>query len=137
MARVSNPGGGILPTIELVNNPPATTTIAGQLNAKVVTPATAVGGTLHTAFSLTGRGRLALLAVRTNNATAKTLRAKLTVDGVVIIDHTTGSISTSGNGFFLADPSSGPIEFRNSCLLEVCSSIVETGVHVQYSGAYV
>lgn len=93
--------------------------------------------TLKTALSITGRGRLNWTAVYTNDVTARTLRMKITVDGSVIRDYTSASISTVDTGFVgvgggYYNGTTGPrafyqpIRFSESLLIEIASSVTET-----------
>ena len=89
--------------------------------------------TLKTFLSVSGTGgEMPLLTVRTNDATARTIRVKITVDGVAY-DFTSASISTSGNGVVLAGSTSStnpsftpPIRWKSTFVIEVASSVSET-----------
>ncbi|HPL79491.1 MAG TPA: hypothetical protein PKY40_10820 [Burkholderiaceae bacterium] len=76
-------------------------------------------------------------AVYTNDVTARTLRMKITVDGSVIRDYTSASISTVDTGFVgvgggYYNGTTGPrafyqpIRFSESLLIEIASSVTET-----------
>ena len=105
----------------------ATAALSGAMTADV----------LKTALSVIGRGRLNWTAVYTNDVTARTLRMKITVDGSVIRDYTSASISTAGTGFVgvgggYYSGATGPrafyqpIRFSESLLIEIASSVTET-----------
>jgi hypothetical protein len=95
--------------------------------------------TLKTALSVTGRGRLNWAALYANDATPRTLRMKITVNGAVIRDYTSASISTANTGFVgvgggyyngttAANVFYQPIRFSESLLIEIASSRAESGV---------
>lgn len=91
--------------------------------------------TLKTIINITGvSGVLSQLSVRSSDATARTLRAVLTIDGIIIFDRTSASFSAANTGVLFCGVSSttnfvpqGPmIAFTNSAKLEICSNITET-----------
>lgn len=90
--------------------------------------------TLKTILSISGvGGQVSLFTFRCNDATARTIRVKITVDGIVVCDSTSASISASGNGGFLAGTYSSsssiilpPIFWKSTLLIEMASSLTET-----------
>src|SRR5574340_415716 len=54
--------------------------------------------TLKTLLSISGAGALKMLTVYTKDATARTLRLKITIDGVVVFDATSNSITAANSG---------------------------------------
>ena len=90
--------------------------------------------TLKTLLSVSGVGcRVGLLTFRTNDATARTIRVKITVDGTVICDATSARITVAGEGGAFsgvraaASPFILPMIKSNSTLLiEFASSLTET-----------
>lgn len=89
--------------------------------------------TLYEFYSFTGRGRLNALSAYTIDSTARTIRVKVTIDGTVIYDATSSSISTSGYGVVPVGVVSNsgalvfqPVEWQTSCLIEVATSVTET-----------
>lgn len=104
----------------------ATAALSGDMTA----------ATLKTALSITGRGRINWAALYSNDATARTLRMKITVDGSVIRDHTSASISAANSGFvglgggYFGSGANGlfyqPVRFGESLLIEIASSVTET-----------
>lgn len=104
----------------------ATAALSGSMTA----------ATLKTALSITGRGRINWAALYSNDATARTLRMKITVDGSVIRDHTSASISAANSGFvglgggYFGGGANGlfyqPVRFGESLLIEIASSVTET-----------
>lgn len=120
--------GGVVSTNALAatetNNCKAISTSAGSV----------AGGTLKNALSLTGRGRLNLLSAVSVDATARTIRCQVIIDGVTIFDATTSSVSSIGYGMCAVGAMSGstpiaqvfqPIDFNTSCLVKVASSVTE------------
>ena len=90
--------------------------------------------TLATMLDLTGAaGTMQCLTVRTVDATARTIRVKITIDGVTAYDKTSASISTANNGIMLcgqigvAYPNYvPPIKWKTAIKIEVASSVTET-----------
>jgi len=89
--------------------------------------------TLKSFLSVSGSGgEMPLLTIRTNDATARTIRVKLTIDGVPY-DITSASISSSGNGLVLAGSVAAstiyytpPIRWKSTLVIEIASSASET-----------
>lgn len=115
------------PTIAL--DPGATQTLSGAVTA----------ATLKTILDVTsGAGRMSFLAVRTADATARTLRVVVTIDGVspVAYDFTSASAGTNSTGCCLAGKGqtdgggyfnhSPDIVWSSSIKIEVASSLTET-----------
>lgn len=106
---------------------------------EVQAPGAYTANTLQTIISHTGRGRVNLLNVYTKNATSRTLRLKLTVDGAVIFDATSSAIESAGFGVQVLggiDTLGGgplsyqPIDYNESLLIEVASSLSEAASNV-------
>lgn len=110
--------------------------LANTANAVAALSGATTAGTLKTALSVNGRGQLNWLNAFTANATARTIRIKITRDGTVIYDKTTASISTIGQGPIAIGAGQGnstppvvafqPILFNASLLVEIASSLTET-----------
>lgn len=98
---------------------------------------------LATQISVSGAGVISFLRVVMANLTARSIRCRLTLDGVVVFDAT--SAVSSGNQFAmgvvgavamvtsnLVNPVAAmefdSIPFSTSMLFEVCSNIAETGM---------
>lgn len=89
--------------------------------------------TLKSFLSISGSGgEMTLLSIRTNDATARTIRVKITVDGVAY-DFTSASISTGGTGVVLAGSSgeanaspTPSIKWKSTFVIEIASSVTET-----------
>ena len=93
---------------------------------------------LKTALSLSGRGAISFLALQPADAAARTHRLKVTLDGTVIFDATSPSLSdtryllTAVGGLAMLDATNGyvcvipePLIFNNSLLVEYASSLTE------------
>jgi len=79
-------------------------------------------------------GQIDQLGIYTVDATARTTRIVITVDGTVILDVTSASISSASAGGFWAGVRGGtsvgqlpPIKYTNSIRIQYASSLTETG----------
>lgn len=82
-------------------------------------------------------GQIDQLSIFVNDTTARTIRIVITVDGTVILDVTSASISviTNGGGFWAGVGASNtnyggqlpPIKYTNSIRIQYASSLTETG----------
>ncbi|HMW22340.1 MAG TPA: hypothetical protein PKC59_02800 [Burkholderiaceae bacterium] len=88
--------------------------------------------TLKTMVSHTGRGRVNALVIYTKDNTSRTLRCKLTVDGVVVFDATSNAVASPGFGMIVIGGAITnsvefqPIDYQESLLVEIASSLTET-----------
>lgn len=93
--------------------------------------------TLTTALNLTGQGAISLLGCSGVDATSRTHRLKVTLDGTVIYDATSSAFLAAGSalmaiGAFIpnastfASPLYEPLTFNTSLLVEYASSVSET-----------
>lgn len=89
--------------------------------------------TLKTVISVTGSGMVNNLAFSSVDATARTLRVKITVDGQVAWDATTASMSTADRGIIVCGgypvtpfQSGDYFVFSTSLVVELASSLTET-----------
>ena len=88
--------------------------------------------TLKTIFSATGGGVIHSLVVRSQDATSRTIRARLTLDGVVVFDSTSAAIATTNAGGLIvggaigANLSQSVAVFANTAVFEIASSLSET-----------
>ena len=88
--------------------------------------------TLKTMVSHTGRGRVNALMIYTKDGTSRTLRCKLTVDGVVVFDATSNAVASPGWGMIVIGGAITnsvefqPIDYQESLLVEIASSLTET-----------
>lgn len=101
----------------------------------VLTPAL-TAGTLVPILTVTTGGTLSFLAVQGIDATSRTHRLKITMDGVVVFDST--SVAITDNAYVLPavgwlqgtaglrSPIFEPLHFNKSLLVEYASSLTET-----------
>lgn len=105
-------------------------------NTKETLSGALVATTLKTIHSVTGHGRLNMLCAYTKDATNRTIRLKLIIDGAATpqFDATSSAIAGSGIGIVAVGaidsaPSSQvfqPIKFNTSLEVKVASSLSET-----------
>lgn len=119
--------------------------MGGVSNAKLVLSGALTAGVLATVLSVAGGGELNLVAATSVDATSRTVRLKITLDGVVVFDSTTAAVAVAGNGLVavgLGGSATGSqiwdsqkVAFNSSCLVEVASSLTETNkvqAHLNY-----
>lgn len=96
--------------------------------------------TLATILNLSTGGVIERLALYTKDATARTLRLQVTIDGVIVFDSTSASISTSAMGIIaigvvvLSETTGSvyafypgaPVPYNSSCVVKIASSLSET-----------
>lgn len=110
----------------------ATTFSLASVNVKEELSGALTAATLKTMVSHTGRGRVNALFVYAKDATSRTLRCKLTVDGVVVFDATSSAVNSSGYGIVVVGGAVTnsvefqPIDYQESLLIEIASSLTET-----------
>lgn len=126
-------GGGAA----FVTFPSAPTPLIGVV--KAASGAT-TANTLKTLVTHTGAGCLNFVALGTVDATARTIRAKVTIDSVVVLDVTSTSINTAGGGIMPVGSLAGyfdgtynqgsaipaKLAYNTSLLVEYASSLTET-----------
>jgi hypothetical protein len=137
-----NPTYATPPTKTIVNGCSAGGQAGIALNTNVAAFRQVVTGALtanalSTVLSISGRGQVDVLGFYTGDATARTLRLQVVVDGsTVAFDSTTASISSSGQGLAAAGmifsgsqnlSFGAPIHFNQSLTVNVASSLTETG----------
>ena len=117
--------GGVTAQASEINSSSAVALVSGALTAN----------TLKTILSITGAGSLNFLSLVTVDTTSRTVRLKLTLDGVVAFNATSAAITVAGNGLLAVgsgtSTSQGPYaveatHFNVSCLVEIASSLTET-----------
>ena len=147
MSQFFGGGGGGVPGVpsSIVNaqssGTPAGIPLPGNFtlyNATILNPGALTANTLKTALSISGKGRLSFVGVRTGDATSRTLRLKITLDGVVAFDSTSSAITTFSHGILAIGsltiaganywPIPSDVYFNNSALVEVASSLTETSL---------
>jgi hypothetical protein len=103
-------------------------------NARQILSGSLTANTLKTLLTVSGGGEFHFLTVTSRDATSRTLRARLTLDGVVVFDSTSAAFTTatigavlvgaySGGNAFVVAP--GVVRFNNSAVVEVASSLTE------------
>lgn len=99
---------------------------------------------LKTALSVSGAGQLNWLGVYSTNSTSKTIRVKVTIDGVAIRDYTSAAIAVTNRGFTVIGTgvyttndqavNFQPCPFNTSLLVEFTTDIGETnGVTIAWN----
>ena len=112
---------------------------SGVGRGKEVLSGALTANTLATVLSLTGPGEVPLLTSYTKDATARTVRTVVIVDGVTVFDFTSASISTTKRGAIVAGELAGtpggatfyvtqgnPIRFSVSLVVQQASNLTET-----------
>ena len=109
---------------------------ASTVLGKEVLSGALTANTLATVLSLTGPGEVPLLTSYTKDATARTVRTVVIVDGVTVFDFTSASIGVPKRGAIVAGQvASGgssyvtqgnPIRFSVSLVVQQASNLTET-----------
>lgn len=100
--------------------------------SKEVLSGALTANTLATVLSLTGPGEVPLLTSYTKDATVRTVRTVVIVDGVTVFDFTSASIGTANRGAIVAGQWVGyvtqgnPIRFSVSLVVQQASDLTET-----------
>jgi hypothetical protein len=103
-------------------------------NAKVVASGALTANTLSTVLSVTGGGQLNYLSITSVDATSRTHRLVLTIDGTSVYDYTSASFGTANAGaVIVGNVAIGvvtvgleQIEFKTSLTVQIASSLSET-----------
>lgn len=126
-------GGARVPKVIVNKCSTNGTSIANAINpnAKVILSGALTATTLVAALSLTGPGSCKFLSVLAIDTTSRTMRLKLTIDGVVVFDSTSAAITIASSGLVaIGGMSSVPyiedVRFNSSFLAEIASSLSET-----------
>ena len=134
-------GGGFRPPKTIVNQfssagHQSTNLVSaiGAASPKVVLSGSMTANTLKSIVSVTGAGCLLFCGAYRAGAVARTLRAKLTIDGVVVFDYTSASSSSTNDGLFVVGggaygaPSAvlEPALFNTSFDFEIASDVTGT-----------
>ncbi len=128
------------PTSYIGNGSEIVTITYGIIGAAFALSGWTTANVLKTLRSETGAGVLNLVAVTANNTTARTIRVKVTIDGVVVVDVTSISINSnrmgilpigslaSWNDLVYENASVIPakLAYNTSLLVEYASSLTET-----------
>lgn len=141
-----------LATTSIVNSYSAAGVGSVAMNVGTEPKATQTGSltatVLATILNITGTaGQLSFLAIISADATSRTLRVKITVDGSSVWDYTSAAITTANNGIpILGYYSAGiigggdaqmqahnpTVKFRSSLKIEVASSLTESNKSTVY-----
>lgn len=113
-----------------------------RVDAKEILSGALTAATLATVLNLTGGGVISYLSIFAVDATARTLRLQLVIDGTTVFDSTSASNSTADKGSLIigSQASSGwateyAIPFNASLVVKIASSLTETnkiGIGVKY-----
>ena len=102
--------------------------------ADVVTSVGTTAAALVELLSVTGGGDVPYLSAYVTDTTPRTIRAKVTVDGIVVFDATSSASSLANTGLLVIGVSTStglftqapaPLRFNSSLLVEVASSLTE------------
>lgn len=140
MSNLSQFTGGWRVTRSIINAYSSGGASVGSLGGgftKPVLSGALTAATLKSLLTLSGAGELGYLDVRSTDATARTIRCQVKVDGLIVFDATTGTISASQNGMlivgelggspsFAPSPTGLPIRWNSSLEVLVASSLTET-----------
>lgn len=111
------------------------TTGAANAGGKTILSGALTANTLATILSITGAGSVQYLDVISADATSRTIRVEITVDGVVVYDFTSAAIATASAGRVLIGMNIGgansvasleSLNFKSSFAVRVASSLSET-----------
>lgn len=129
-------GGGATTSVVNLHSSGGGSTIIGSastsFSGKEVLSGALTANTLATALSVSGGGAVPVLVAYTKDATARTVRLKVTADGVSIFDATSASLSNADRGIYAAGQGSNPVTqgepivFNSSLTVEIASSLTET-----------
>ena len=125
-----------------LQNGAATTRVTVANAAAVANAYTSLTGpltstVLKNVLEVNSPGVLNWLGVWTADATSRTLRVQITMDGIVVFNNTSSAIAVSGSGVVIvgggtygsggdASAVMQPLAYTQSLLIEVASSITET-----------
>ncbi len=138
MSTLSQFGGGMPVTKAIVNRFSdngwtGRASYAGQsAGGKSVLSGAMTANTLKAFVTVSGKGSVDVFAFETMDATGRTVRAKITIDGVVVLDSTSTSIAqASVGGYYIGTAGTDginldPVYFNQSLLIEMASSLTET-----------
>ena len=110
-------------------------TIQSMPSSKSVTSGAVTANTLVQVLSVTGSGYLTASAIQCVDATARTLRLQIIIDGVTAYDATTAAISSNLSGIIAVGlyngtnsiPAVPGVRFNQSIVINTASSLTETG----------
>ena len=110
---------------------PVPTTYA---NTKEILSGALTSATLATLLTVTGAGVLNIASIYTKDATTRTLRIQIVIDGTTVLDSTSASGSISNQGGIVVGYATGTsngssgadVPFNTSLVIKVASSLTET-----------
>lgn len=110
-----------------------TPTAVSAPGSRLLLSGATTASTLKTLLTVAGAGSVSSLALSTTDPTTRTLRLRITVDGVVAFDSTSIAAGSGGVGCLVGAGLVGssaalgePIRFLTSLVVEVASSVTET-----------
>lgn len=112
-------------------------TFSTSRGTKITDSGALTAATLKNIISVSGTaGKMPQLALKTNDATARTVRLRIIIDGVTIYDITSSSAASNDTALIAAgftDSSAGnllidgePLSWKTSCSVDIASSLSET-----------
>jgi hypothetical protein len=141
--RISKLLGGNRPPTAIINGTSSGGIIQGSINpngaAKSILSGAMTANVMVEAISVTGQGIINIAAVAQQaDATARTHRLKITIDGVVVFDATSSPASGSQQGICAIGHATGgslvfdQVYFNSGFRIEFASSISETAKQTVY-----
>lgn len=115
-------------------NPTAVANLGSLDGLKEVLGGSMTAATLKTLLTISSGGEIPQLYAYSKDATSRTIRCKVTLDGTVAFDVTSAAVAATSSGMIVVgiNPGAasqlpfGPIKFNASCVVEVASSLTET-----------
>lgn len=111
----------------------STAIVTTRADVKAILSGALTANTLATLLTVTGGGVVNLLTIKTVDATARTLRIQVIIDGATVLDSTSASISIGDQGGIAIGgvvgtgyQSSDEVPFNTSFVVKVASSLTET-----------
>lgn len=131
MSNLSQFIGGSRPPKTIVNSSSSGTLLASiGVNAKSIASGATTADVLKTMLSISGAGVVKFLCLKKVDATPRTLRLKVTIDGVTVFDATSASDTNDNYGLLAvgsnidsAWPQLESVAFNSSLLVEAASSV--------------
>lgn len=131
MSNLSQFIGGSRPPKTIVNSSSSGTLLASiGVNAKSIASGATTADVLKTMLSISGAGAVKFLCLKKVDATPRTLRLKVTIDGVTVFDATSASDTNANYGLLAvgsnidsAWPQLESVAFNSSLLVEAASSV--------------
>jgi hypothetical protein len=145
MSTLSQFAGGLRATRQVINQY-AVAGFAGTFvevtGARSLLSGALTANTLKSILTVTGAGQISGLGIAVENATSRTIRLRLVVDGVAAFDFTSAAIATTSNGCLIGSGRNSvsgepvaapPIVFLQSLDVQIASSLSESdSITTQY-----